>query len=246
MGKKIKYIQIYGERNSGTNYLDKLLQKNISEVEIGYKYGWKHGYTNLKKILKTDNKNTLFIHITKDPYAWLSSMHEKPHHAPQLYFKSFEEFIRSEWACYKGKQYQIRAKNLDKEPLLPEDEMMRERNPVTGQRYENVCELRNAKMHRYIRLEKFVENYKHIQYENLLRSREMVFQQLAEEYSLKVNDTILNDSGYHGKNPTQNFSKLEFYNNKEYLKKYSKEDIKYVNTIINFKNENILGYERVT
>lgn len=45
----IKKIKIFGQRNSGTNYLEQLLNKNIQEVDIFSCYykggtGWKHGF----------------------------------------------------------------------------------------------------------------------------------------------------------------------------------------------------------
>lgn len=241
--KKLNYIQIFGERNSGTNYLHKLIEKNIQDIEVGYKYGWKHGYTNLKTINSSDTQKTLFIHITKDPYAWISSMHDKPHHAPQLYFMNFSEFIKTEWACYKGKQYQVRAKNLEAEPLKPEEEMLKERDPITGKRFKNVCQLRNAKMHRFIKLEDHVENYLHIKYEDLLFQQETVFRNLSSRFNLNVNKKLKNDSGYHGKDPNKSFTRQSFYSNKEYMDKYNEEDIKFVNTELKFKNENSLGYK---
>ena len=39
---KLKYYTIYGERCSGTNYLQNLIDINFSDVKITYKYGWKH------------------------------------------------------------------------------------------------------------------------------------------------------------------------------------------------------------
>jgi hypothetical protein len=41
-------VTIYGERCSGTNYLEQLLIKNF-DVEVVWTYGWKHffGFTDL-------------------------------------------------------------------------------------------------------------------------------------------------------------------------------------------------------
>lgn len=47
--KIIKYIKIFGERNSGTNFLTSLIKKNIKDINIFSFYykggtGWKHGF----------------------------------------------------------------------------------------------------------------------------------------------------------------------------------------------------------
>ena len=46
----IKYLTIYGERCSGTNYLENLIKINF-DVEVKFDYGWKHffGFNDLKK-----------------------------------------------------------------------------------------------------------------------------------------------------------------------------------------------------
>ena len=55
----IKQVTIYGERCSGTNYLEQLLLSNF-EVEITWEYGWKHffGHADL-----SNSDDVLFIGI---------------------------------------------------------------------------------------------------------------------------------------------------------------------------------------
>ena len=84
MSKSIDYIQIFGERNSGTNYLKQLLEINLDpKIEIGSKFGWKHGFTHKRAIKNKDTEHTLFLVLTKDPYSWLISMNQRPHQAVQ-------------------------------------------------------------------------------------------------------------------------------------------------------------------
>ena len=40
----IKHLQILGERNSGTNYLASLIQKNIPAIDITNSFGFKHWF----------------------------------------------------------------------------------------------------------------------------------------------------------------------------------------------------------
>lgn len=72
----IKYFTIYGERCSGTNYLENLITMNFS-IDITWKYGFKHffGFNDL-----TDSDETLFIGITRNPYDWFNSLYRDKHH----------------------------------------------------------------------------------------------------------------------------------------------------------------------
>lgn len=242
--KDIQYIQIFGERNSGTNFLFKTLEQNLVDVpEMGFSFGWKHGFTNRKKIQSTDTKQVLFICMFKDPYAWISSMHEKPHHAPQLYFMDFSDFIRSEWACYKGKNYQIRAKNLKDNPVLPEEEMMQERDPKSKQRFENVVHLRNAKNRNFLRLRSLTENIIYLKYEDFFIDPAKKLEEILSPYNLDLKNDFKVSNAYHGKSQKLVWDKKAFYQEKRYLEKYNEDDLKFVNNILDSGFESQLGYE---
>ena len=47
----IKKVTIYGERCSETNYLEQLLINNF-DIDITWKYGWKHFFGFHKNLLK--------------------------------------------------------------------------------------------------------------------------------------------------------------------------------------------------
>jgi hypothetical protein len=84
---KIENIKIYGERNSGTNFLYELLQNNLIDVNLysgSYfnKTGWKHGYPKIHLIKNL--KNTLFIFIIRDLEKWLKSMYVTPYHFEKI------------------------------------------------------------------------------------------------------------------------------------------------------------------
>ena len=82
MSQQIIKIKIFGERNSGTNYIKKLLRKNIKSqfnfVSGKYtsKSGWKHGLPDSSKI----DKQTLVIFIVRELSTWLNSMYFRPYH----------------------------------------------------------------------------------------------------------------------------------------------------------------------
>ena len=79
----IKKVQIYGERCSGTNYLEDLITKNFN-VEITWEYGWKHFFGFCEEKLVNSN-DTLFICIIRDIYSWINSFFRELHHLPIKY-----------------------------------------------------------------------------------------------------------------------------------------------------------------
>lgn len=87
-------IKVFGERNSGNNYLMQLLKANFKEAYFpkGWvrKYGWTHGVPKVNG----SEEDVLFLVIVKNPYSWLLSMQEHPH-IPGYTKKTFSEFIRS-------------------------------------------------------------------------------------------------------------------------------------------------------
>jgi hypothetical protein len=79
----IKQIKIFGERNSGTNFITQLLTQNVKGIELcsgiyNGGTGWKHGAPKLN--LFKNIKNTLFIFIIRDLEPWLKSMYVSPYH----------------------------------------------------------------------------------------------------------------------------------------------------------------------
>lgn len=241
---KIKYIQIYGERNSGTNFLHFLLEKNIDNVKVGYKYGWKHGFAKLDNLKNKASEEDLIICIFKDPYSWLVSMHQKPHHAPQMLPLSFSEFLREEWACYEGDNYDIR--NLVTDPILPEQEMLFERNPHTLERFNNVVKLRTEKAKHLLQLNNNCPNVLYLKYEDLLNKPRISVCNIAHKFRMKLKGPVKVSMGYFGKNPKLKFDRKSYYNEQKYLKHYSKEDLLFVNSELDESIETSLGYELVT
>ena len=72
----VKKYTIYGERCSGTNYLE-----NIINVNITWDYGWKHffGFQD-DKLKKSDD--TLFICIVRNLPDWINSFYREKYHLP--------------------------------------------------------------------------------------------------------------------------------------------------------------------
>lgn len=82
-------FKIYGERNSGTNYLSHLLRRNFPYVKVfdqvvinDTMYYWKHGIPSGKIYKEKKFKNHRIIHffIYRNVKSWLKSMYKNNYH----------------------------------------------------------------------------------------------------------------------------------------------------------------------
>ena len=165
----IKKVTIYGERCSGTNYLEKLLITNFN-VEITWEYGWKHffGFTNL-----TNLDDVLFIGIVRNLKDWLNSLYTIPHHIPKELCKDVDSFLSKEFYSIKGNK-----------------ELMNDRNIETNERYKNIFELRHIKNKFLVEtMPTQVKNYLLITYDNLLENFNDVMEQI-KKHNLQVKPNI--------------------------------------------------------
>ena len=180
-------IKIYGERNTGTNYLLKLLRRNL-EVDLlrgvvpwyvripfpqselardlyfavtsRWNLGWKHCLAPLPaavRALRGHSDNLLFVTLTKNPYSWLLSLYRHPHHYRRE-LGTFQQFLTAPWATVR------REKTVSEYP-----------NPIIMWNEKNTAYLRLA-------AEMPTANLK---YEDLLADPEQTLVQLATRYSIK-------------------------------------------------------------
>lgn len=170
----IKKIKIYGERNSGTNYLEQLLKKNIKNVDIllpGYKSGsgWKHGFPNMKLFNNIDLDNVLFIFIIRDFKSWLKSMYKQPYHyIPQ---NTFEEFINNKLNIKDNRiDHDVNINSLEK---------------------QNIIDLRYSKINCYFDFFKKVNNAIFINLEDLQNNTLKFLDFLNKNYLINVNKKII-------------------------------------------------------
>jgi hypothetical protein len=76
----IDKIKIYGERNTGTNYLRRLLELNVERAEVCgiYEYGWNHDRP-MDRLEALRCENVLFLFMIKNPYSWVLSLKRNTH-----------------------------------------------------------------------------------------------------------------------------------------------------------------------
>jgi len=119
-------LKIYGERNTGTSYLRELIVQNFEvecltgsvprrmqrlfpsserasdlyfRVTEARNLGWKHAVAPTPERLarsRRDPNRIVFVTLSKNPYAWLLSLHRHPYHAA-LRPGRFADFLCEAW-----------------------------------------------------------------------------------------------------------------------------------------------------
>ena len=151
----LKKVVIYGERCSGTNYLEELLITNF-DVEIISDYGWKH-FFGFNDLSNTDD--ILFIGIVRNLTDWINSFFREPHHIglnfTENYTENLTKFLNDEF-------YSLYDTG---------EEKLQDRNIETGDRYKNIFELRHVKNKFLVEtMPKLVKNYLLITYDDLVNN----------------------------------------------------------------------------
>ena len=206
---KIKYIQILGPYNSGTNLISKILNENLSKVNINPLKKldpliiWKHTIDKNKLFrVVQNNKNTLFICIYKPIFNWIHSI-----------FKS---------------SYEIKIKNKN----------IKNSCQFIGKKYNNLIEIYNEYYLNYIKLISNFDNVIYMNYYdfisknsvNYINSKLKKFKLIIYKNNVEF---ILNNPGKnHGrsvksaeealKNKKINYDKIK---DKEYILKYFNKNI---------------------
>ncbi len=180
----VKSIYTFGERNSGTNYVNSLIMNNC--VATGPKrclydaknkgaFGWKHGFP----MMLAAPDDVLAIAVYREPISWLQSLCRAPWHtAPHLRGLPFSQFIRSEWmSIIDDHGFGI----MENDPLW-KAELMSDRDPLTGKRFANAMRLRNAKNRGFATLDNRFGNVLRVNYETVLANPEGFLNALCSKY----------------------------------------------------------------
>jgi hypothetical protein len=178
----IKNFTILGERCSGTNYLEELITNNFN-IEVTWKYGWKHffGFYDFKQ---TEEENeTLFIGIVRNPIDWIDSFFSHQHHIPNKP-KPIKKFLFDEF-------YSVDDNNNIKNEDL---------NYLTKQKYKNIFELRYLKNYYLLRIMPTkVQNFILIKYENLRDHTENLLDIIKNRFNLEKKHSLYKNIIYYKK-----------------------------------------------
>ncbi|MEM9343495.1 MAG: hypothetical protein AAGA87_10665 [Pseudomonadota bacterium] len=172
------YVQIYGERNSGTTYLSKLIQDNMrvsknllglaksEATPLGHDvFGYKHWFPVWEKLADPRQAETLFLVIYRNPYTWIRAMMDKPYALSRsLSGRTIADLPAIKLAGHmNGKD----TKN--------------EFDPVTGEQL-TIFELREKKIEYWEELKSRVANVAYVNYEDLLENPPGVVEGLADRF----------------------------------------------------------------
>lgn len=167
----INKFTIYGERSSGTNFLEKSMKLNFN-LEITREFGSKHFFC-FNDCCKQPNEDTLFIGIIRNPVYWLNSFIQQPYHVP-IENRTLKGFLSNQfYSVHDEKTPEPFIINgnafFSKKTLARNHEINRkDLNYITGRKYKNVFELRKCKNNYLINIMPTkVKNYILINYEDL-------------------------------------------------------------------------------
>jgi ribosomal protein L20 len=214
---------IYGERSSGTTFLENAITTNFN-VQVTWEYGWKHffGFHDFSTD-KQKADETLFIGIIRNPYKWLNSFSKELHHIPEENW-DINNFLFNE---HYSVQYDGRINNKDF-------------NYKTGKQYKNIFELRKMK-NEYLTdiMPSKVKNYILINYEDLSNNYDSVMERIRTMFNLapKYYDRPFKIE-YHGKD-----RKRKFKGEREI--ELSDSLIERINEQLDWNQENKMGYNKI-
>jgi hypothetical protein len=246
---QIEKLKIYGERNTGTNYLHELIKLNLKidilpgiaptslqildrltfsgeftrdwyfKKTFDENLGWKHRFLKIDELLSIQHKllNVGFVCLIKNPYSWLISLYNSPHHYESRQKISFIEFLKCPL------------------PLLDKDNLqIEEATPI---------QLWNLKNQSYYELNEYFPMVL-LKYESMLENPENAIDLINASFNL----TMKHIDFRNFIKSTKSASEKDFeYYRKYYLdeiwqQKLSKESIEEINNQINPVVMNNLNY----
>jgi len=196
---KIEAFVLYGERNTGTNFLETIIYgrsihlkrhtpafnlplingsrpKNSVKLRPDrHLYNFKHffGYDQ-DQIKKADN--VLFVCAIRNPYNWIMALNKSRHHIPKEN-QPINKFITNEW-------YSIRPKTGE--------EIIQDRDFDTNLRYKNIFAMRSKKArYLYHTMPTLVKNYEFVKYEDLCNDPIGIITKWSKKYDLTLNTDII-------------------------------------------------------
>ena len=215
----LKSFTIYGERCSGTNFLEKAIEENF-DLKLTWDYDFKHWFGNYQFKNNETEDETLFLGIIRNPIIWIDSFFKSPHHIPRSNKKNIKNFLFNKWYSLNDDTH---------------NEIMLDRNIITKNRYKNIFELRYTKNNYLINnMPKNVKNYLLIRYEDLYDNYDLILSYIEKKFNLTRKNT--------------DFKKIITYKGKK-DELFVKKDIKLTKNIVdiiinnlNKEQENGLGY----
>ena len=204
----IKKVVIYGERCSGTNFLENAILENFN-VEISWEHGSKHFFC-FNKYDKRNFDDTLYIGIVRNPIYWINSFSKELHHIPEINRNSLQNFLFNEFYSIDTQIITVpklssilftNPHKISKNTIIKEDF-----NYLTNKTYKNIFELRKIKNDYLINvMPNKVKNYILINYEDLLNNYEEKLESIKNKFNLQQKYPTFKKIRQYKKSNTYNF-----------------------------------------
>lgn len=241
MSKKVK---VFGERNTGTNYLTMLLMKNLDIVlmrgtvtndlpnrrseqaknlffkETAFQnLGWKHGKVNLSLVeTHRDLHLITFVTLTKNPYSFLLSLYKKPYHNQATPAQSFTTFLNSSWTT-------------------------QDRENVSIDNIKSPIDLWNIKNKSYKQLiERYPQQTINVRYEDLLRDPQLTLAQISNKARSPLKSTFENIEKSTKKENSTFQDYQTYYLQEEWKAELRAEHIDLINNSLDAELMEFFGY----
>ncbi|MEL7149202.1 MAG: hypothetical protein AAGK71_00640 [Pseudomonadota bacterium] len=174
-------LRFFGERSSGTNFVETLLLANFPSLELVRHYPFeKHAFLNEAYT----TPDMVCVCVTRSADMWLKSMYRSKH---QIWAwarrTTFSEFLRHEWhSHFSGHILRQKTRALG---LRQGQELLLDRHPLTGARIENVLALRGLKLASYLKAPHMHRNYAFVSYEEVVADQESFTRTFGEAFGLE-------------------------------------------------------------
>jgi|GEM_PF-341339 len=240
------FLKVYGERNSGTTFIEKLLALNLPVKVLpggvpkllyrGLPYelfrdswffwtesrnlGWKHGIPVPGLIRNFMAKHRLIVvAICKNPYAWLLSFYRHPYHLVKKW-GSFSAFLEAQCNVVRREN----AKGL----------------------FQNPVELWNVKNRALLELSKSKLPVILLRYEDVLAAPEIAVENVASISKLKMNDAFQGVYFSTKREDNRHFEEYRsYYLDEKWRTNLSEENVRRINRDLDHKLCGELGYELI-
>ena len=205
----IKKFIIYGERCSGTNFLENAILENF-DVEISWEQGSKHFFC-FNKYDKRNFDDTLYIGIVRNPIYWINSFSKELHHVPEINRHDLRNFLFNEFYSVNDEietapKLQTILFNNKPQKVYRYSTMNEDLNYITNKKYKNIFELRKIKNDYLMNvMPTKVKNYILINYEKLLNNYEETLEFIKNKFNLTQKHSTLKKIQKYKKSDTYNF-----------------------------------------
>lgn len=189
-------IKIYGERNSGTGFLEFLLRKNVVDdinnvyvsPHIGKKvYGWKHG-------IPVDFNSNLFFNRLEE----LEEGEEEPEKEPILYiciFRELDSWLKSMYSVH----YHLKTVSQLEKFLTTKHEVLSKQNGIdyytnnfmnNDDKGKTIFDIRYHKLDHHTRFFMEQDNIIHISLDFLQKDTIFLLHVLKKIYDIEMNEVL--------------------------------------------------------